>query len=164
MRKRSDSYATTYAISYLHCFNLVNQGGGELVVDSLLNEYPVCCYARLPRVAELGQEAGFHSSLDFRIVEYNEGTITTEFEGELGQIPAALLCQELSNSGRPSETELADKFRFAKRLSNFGNIVKRGDNIDRPLWEPCLLSEHSLSESTKRRLTSWLPDSGTTSG
>ena len=77
MGQRSNKDAFVDTVADLQCLDLFGKRLCEFIVNAILHKNPIRRHASLPGVAELGEDAGFNSSLDLCIVKDDERTVAT---------------------------------------------------------------------------------------
>lgn len=106
----------------------------ELIIDALLNKYPVGRHTGLPRIAKFREHWNLHRVIKVCVIKYDERPITTKFERELLELLITLLSKELPNAGAPGEADLLDLRAFEKCLPDISNPV-HVKTILRETWE-----------------------------
>jgi hypothetical protein len=77
MGQWADEDAFIDAVADFQRLDLFGERLREFIVDPILHENPVGRHAGLPRVAELGHDAGFDCRLDLCVVKDDEWTVAT---------------------------------------------------------------------------------------
>src|SRR5690606_23869783 len=74
--------AFVQAVAHPEAFYRVGEFFGKLVEYGILYVKSVDGHAGLPRVAEFGRDGAFDRGIQVRIVEYNEGRIAAQLQGD----------------------------------------------------------------------------------
>ena len=77
MGQRTDKDAFVDTVANFQCLDLFGERLCKFIVNAILHKNPIRRHASLPGVAELGEDAGFNSSLDLCIVKDDERTVAT---------------------------------------------------------------------------------------
>ena len=129
------------AAADLEALDLVDEGGGEGVVDAALDVDAVGADAGLARGAEFAGDGAGDGSGQVGVVEDDEGRVAAELEGEFLQCVGGLLHEELPDAGAAREGHFSNRHAARQRLADFGCVLEGCDDVDHALGDACTMGK-----------------------